>query len=66
MDEMPLFDTLNFDQPIEALGNAAARVTAIKSFICSTDDTPQTWPAVHRETVGQDMAQCHTFKTCAH
>src|SRR5882757_2760219 len=29
MDERPLFDTIHFDQPIEAPKNAGARVTAV-------------------------------------
>jgi prepilin-type N-terminal cleavage/methylation domain-containing protein/prepilin-type processing-associated H-X9-DG protein len=56
MDEKPLFDTIHFDQPIEAPANAAARVMAVKPFICSTDETPPTWPAVQRDSSGMAIA----------
>ncbi len=56
MDEKPLFDMLRFDQPIESPGNAGTRVTTVKSFICSTDDAPPTWPAVQRDSSGMSVA----------
>jgi prepilin-type processing-associated H-X9-DG protein len=56
MDEKSLFESIHFDQPIEAAVNSAARVSAIKSFLCSSDDAPPTWPAIQRDAAGNPIA----------
>jgi prepilin-type N-terminal cleavage/methylation domain-containing protein/prepilin-type processing-associated H-X9-DG protein len=56
LDEKPLFNTIHFDQPIEAPVNAGARLTAVKPLICSADETPSTWSAVQRDSSGMVIA----------
>jgi prepilin-type N-terminal cleavage/methylation domain-containing protein/prepilin-type processing-associated H-X9-DG protein len=56
LEEKGLFDTIHFNQPIEAPANAVARVMVVRSFICTTDDTPKTWPAVQRDSAGMPVA----------
>ncbi len=56
LDEKPLFAAVHLDQPIEASANAAARVTAVKPFLCATDDAPPTWPAIQRDSMGMPVS----------
>src|SRR4051794_23438608 len=52
MEQPALYGTIQFSQPIEAPANSAARVTFLKSYACPSDNLPQTWTAVRRDTSG--------------
>jgi prepilin-type processing-associated H-X9-DG protein/prepilin-type N-terminal cleavage/methylation domain-containing protein len=56
LDEKPLFESIHFDQPIEAAANTAARATTVNVFLCATDDAPATWPAIQRDAAGNPIA----------
>jgi prepilin-type N-terminal cleavage/methylation domain-containing protein/prepilin-type processing-associated H-X9-DG protein len=45
IEQENLFRAITFTQPIEASGNASARVTPVKTYLCPSDPTPRTFTA---------------------
>ena len=52
LEQAPLQATINFNQPIEAPVNAAARVAPLAACLCPSDTVKPTWPAVMRDSLG--------------
>ncbi len=52
MEQKPLFDTINFNLPIEGPANLTCRVTTISSFLCPSDTVKPTWWAMVRDISG--------------
>jgi prepilin-type N-terminal cleavage/methylation domain-containing protein/prepilin-type processing-associated H-X9-DG protein len=56
VEQRGLFNSIHFDQPIEAPANAGPRVASLQVFLCPSDNTPLTWDAVRRDDNGNPVA----------
>src|SRR5262245_41253651 len=52
VEQGPLFRTIDQRQAIEAAGNASARLTAVRLYLCPADNVPLTWPARRYDAAG--------------
>jgi prepilin-type N-terminal cleavage/methylation domain-containing protein/prepilin-type processing-associated H-X9-DG protein len=52
MEQKPLFDTINFNTPIENPSNQTNRVILIGGFLCPSDSVQPTWLATARDASG--------------
>ena len=52
LEQAPLQNSANFALPIEAPGNAVARVTQVRVHLCPSDPVRLTWSAVTRDALG--------------
>ncbi|GAC1466185.1 MAG: DUF1559 domain-containing protein [Isosphaeraceae bacterium] len=43
MEQQPLFNSINFQSPIQNPGNATARITILSVHLCPSDNHPPTW-----------------------
>ena len=56
MEQQPLFNQIDFKQPIEAPVNTNARVARVKSYLCPADSAPTTFTASQLSLTGQVIA----------
>lgn len=56
IEQSPLFDRIQFDQPIEALSQKAVRTTSIPVYLCPSDRAVPVWAAVTRDAAGNPVA----------
>jgi len=52
VEQKPLFDTVNFNLPVEDVSNSTSRLTRIAVFLCPSDSAPLAWRAVTRDPRG--------------
>lgn len=52
MDQATVQSSISFTNAIESPINAAPRIAVIKTFLCPTDTTQNTWTAVTRDAMG--------------
>jgi prepilin-type processing-associated H-X9-DG protein len=52
MEQKPLFDSINFNLPIESPLNSTCRVPTIGSYLCPSDTVKPTWWAMVRDPSG--------------
>jgi prepilin-type N-terminal cleavage/methylation domain-containing protein/prepilin-type processing-associated H-X9-DG protein len=56
MEQAALYASLHLDQPIGASANIA-RLTPVPSYVCPSDDIPQTWWATRYDSAGNAQGQ---------
>jgi prepilin-type processing-associated H-X9-DG protein/prepilin-type N-terminal cleavage/methylation domain-containing protein len=56
MEQQNLFNTIQFNLPIEASANSGVRVTVLKSYLCPSDNAPATWTASSYNSSGKPIA----------
>jgi prepilin-type N-terminal cleavage/methylation domain-containing protein/prepilin-type processing-associated H-X9-DG protein len=56
MEQQNLFNSIQFNQPIEDAVNSNARVVSIKSYLCPSDNAPPTWTAQKYDSSGNPVA----------
>lgn len=54
LEQRPIFNTIHFDQPIEATSNGA-RVANIPVYLCPSDTVHPSWPAMSRDAAGNPL-----------
>jgi prepilin-type N-terminal cleavage/methylation domain-containing protein/prepilin-type processing-associated H-X9-DG protein len=56
IEQRPLFDRIQFDQPIEASSQMAVRTSSIPAYLCPSDRAVPVWAAVTRDAAGNPVA----------
>jgi prepilin-type N-terminal cleavage/methylation domain-containing protein/prepilin-type processing-associated H-X9-DG protein len=56
IEQQNLYAAIRFDRPIEAPANSGARLTAIKTYLCPSDNAPPTWTASRYDALGNPVA----------
>jgi prepilin-type processing-associated H-X9-DG protein/prepilin-type N-terminal cleavage/methylation domain-containing protein len=52
IEQKPLFDSVNFNLPIEDVSNPTSRLTQMTVFLCPSDSAPPVWWALTRDSSG--------------
>jgi prepilin-type N-terminal cleavage/methylation domain-containing protein/prepilin-type processing-associated H-X9-DG protein len=56
VEQLALQRTVDYQQPIEAAPNAAARVNVLGVYVCPSDVSKDTWTVVKRDPLGNPLA----------